>query len=226
LISCFKLKLTPNRKYFKVAGPHLVEPSIQRTPFIFQAGASTAGKVFATKHAEAMFIPGLDFAEVKKNVDDIRVRAAEHGRAPNSIKLLVGMTLFVDETDEAAKAKYEEYLSYTDLEGSMSLFGGWTGADLAEFSDDEDFKFTKLGGIQSMVTSSTIPGSEGVKWKKARIAKELALGGPNPRAIGSATTVADLLQEWIDKTGIDGFNCSYAFAPADWQVTIKYLLPE
>jgi hypothetical protein len=109
----------------------------------------------------------------------------------------------------------------------MVLFGGWTGADLSEFPEDEDFKFTKLGGIQSMINSwsSTVPGSQGVKWTKSRIASELALG-PHPKAIGSAATVADILEERVETTGIDGFNCSYAGAPADWQATIKYLFPE
>jgi len=44
-------------KYFKVPGFHLCEPSPQRTPVIFQAGASSRGRRFAAaRHAEAMFI--------------------------------------------------------------------------------------------------------------------------------------------------------------------------
>jgi hypothetical protein len=31
------------------------------------------------------------------------------------------MTIFVDESDEAARAKYEDYLSYADLEGSSRV---------------------------------------------------------------------------------------------------------
>jgi len=43
-------------KYFNVPGPHLSEPSPQRTPFLFQAGTSKAGKAFGAKHAEAIFV--------------------------------------------------------------------------------------------------------------------------------------------------------------------------
>jgi dimethyl-sulfide monooxygenase len=39
-------------KYYKVPGFHLCEPSPQRTPFIFQAGASGRGRQFAASHAE------------------------------------------------------------------------------------------------------------------------------------------------------------------------------
>ena len=37
-------------KHYDVAGPHLSEPSPQRTPLLFQAGSSTRGREFAAKH--------------------------------------------------------------------------------------------------------------------------------------------------------------------------------
>ncbi|KPM42231.1 Dimethyl-sulfide monooxygenase [Neonectria ditissima] len=195
-------------KYFSCAGPHQVEPSRQRTPFIFQAGASKAGKSFATRHSEAI--------------------TAEQGRNPDGIKLIAGILIIVDETDEKAQARYEEYLSYADLDGSLALFGGWTGQDLGTFKDDDDLRFSGPGTIQSITSSfhNTIPGSDGVRWTKARVARELALGGAHPRAIGSASTVADLLQTWIDGAGIDGFNISYAVGPGDLEDVVKYLIPE
>jgi alkanesulfonate monooxygenase SsuD/methylene tetrahydromethanopterin reductase-like flavin-dependent oxidoreductase (luciferase family) len=47
-------------------------------------------------------------------------------------------------------------------------------------------------------------------------------GDPN----GSPTTVADILERWVDETGIDGFNLSYAIAPGDFEDVVKWLLPE
>lgn len=63
---------------------------------------------------------------------------------PITIKLIAGILIIVDETDEKAQAKYEEYLSYADLERSLTLFGGWTGLDLDKWGDGENFKFTGL----------------------------------------------------------------------------------
>jgi alkanesulfonate monooxygenase SsuD/methylene tetrahydromethanopterin reductase-like flavin-dependent oxidoreductase (luciferase family) len=158
------------RKYFNVAGPHSVEPSPQRTPFIFQAGTSPAGKIFATKHAEAMFIPGMEAHTIRKVADEIRAEIAKNGRDPRSVKLIAGMQVIVDETDELAQAKYEEYLSYADLEGSLALFGGWYGIDLDKYGDYEDFRFAAkregpIKGIQGMIDawSATIPGTENVE---------------------------------------------------------------
>ena len=108
------------------------------------------------------------------------------------------------------------------------MFGGWTGVDLDKWGDDEDFKFSGPGSIQSMASnwSATIPGTDGVKWTKKRIAQELSVGGPGARAIGSPKTVADTLQTWVDEAGIDGFNISYAINPGDFEAVIKWLLPE
>ena len=76
------------------------------------------------------------------------------------MRFIVGMLIIVDETDEKAQTKYEEYLSYVDIEGSLALIGGWTGMDLGPYKDDDDLKFDKPAGITSVVTAftSNIPG--------------------------------------------------------------------
>jgi len=121
------------------------------------------------------------------------------------------MTLVVDETDEKAKAKLDELLSYGDREGALGLFGGWTGIDLSKYSDDEDFRFADAPAIRSIVSrwSDTVPGSEGLGWTKARIADFLLVGGMIPTIVGSPTTVVDELVRWADISGVDGFNLTH-----------------
>lgn len=175
-----------------------------------------------------MFLAGMDPVSLRNSVDDIKKKALEHGRNPDTVKTIAGISIIVDETDEKARAKYEEYLKYVDLEGSLTLFGGWTGTDLSLIDDDDDLKFTGPGAIQSLVSTwtKTVPGTDNVKWTKARVARELAIGGPHAKAIGSPKTVADFLQKWIDDAGVDGFNISYAVNPGDFEDIVKYLLPE
>lgn len=45
-------------EFFHVEGPHLSEPSLQRTPVLYQAGVSERGREFAAKHAECVFVGG------------------------------------------------------------------------------------------------------------------------------------------------------------------------
>ena len=167
-------------KYFQVPGPHICEPSPQRTPFLFQAGTSKAGTEFGAKHAEAIFL-GAQLPElVQASVKALRQTAQEKfGRDPSHIKIFTGICIIVGETDQEAKAKYDELLSYGDREGALALFGGWTGHDISGYSDDEDFRLTEKPAIRSLVNrwSSYVPGSENLPWTKSRIAEFLLVGG-------------------------------------------------
>lgn len=150
------------------------------------------------------------------------------GRSENSVRFIAGMFIVVDETDEKAQTKFDNLLQYADLEGTAALFGGWTGTDLSTFSSDEDFKFIGPPAIHGFISAwtATAPGGRDVKWTKKRVLQELAISGAHGRAVGSATTVADILQNWVDKAEIDGFNLSYATTPGTFNDIITYLWPE
>ncbi|KAL1586325.1 hypothetical protein WHR41_05437 [Cladosporium halotolerans] len=216
-------------QYFKCAGPNIVDPSPQRTPFLLQAGASKAGKDFAAKHSEAMFLPGMIPKKTAQVVQDTRALLRELGKPDDSVKFIAGIFIVVDETDEKAQEKFNDLLQYADLEGTASLFGGWTGTDLSKLSDDEDFTFNaKVPAIQSFISSWTesVPGTGGVKWTKKLVLQHLAVSGAHPRAIGSPTKVANILEQWVEEAGVDGFNISYATTPSTFEDLVKYLWPE
>jgi FMN-dependent oxidoreductase (nitrilotriacetate monooxygenase family) len=215
-------------KYFKVPGPHICEPSPQRTPFLFQAGTSSAGRKFAATHAEAIFVHGHTAELLRPSVDSIRAQAKEVGRDPNSIKIVAGLLVIVAETDEKAKEKYELLASYGDKEGALALFGGWSGYDLGKYSDDEDFRFldTAPPAVQSMVNHWAAASPQGTKWNKKTIAEHLVVGGNGAKIIGSPTTVADELERWVEVADVDGFNFSYASVPETFDDIIEFLIPE
>ncbi|TVY84103.1 Dimethyl-sulfide monooxygenase [Lachnellula suecica] len=215
-------------KYFSVPGPHLCEPSPQRTPLLFQAGSSPAGKEFGAKHAEAVYVTGQLPELVKPMVDAVRKLTREKfGRDSSKIKILTGMTIIVAETDEAAQLKRADILSYGDKEGALALFGGWTGIDLSVYEDDEDFRFAKDTKIRSAIDrwSKTVPGGENLPWNKSRIAEYLILGGQGGKAVGSPKTVVDELERWVEISGVDGFNLTYLTNPGTFQDIIKFVIP-
>lgn len=215
-------------KYFQVPGPHICEPSPQRTPFLFQAGTSTAGKKFAATHAEAIFLNGHTAELVRPSVDSIRAQAKELGRDPASIKIVAGVLVVVAETDEKAQAKFADLASYGDREGALALFGGWSGYDLSKYGDDEDFRFLDSAppAVRSMVNHWASVSPEGWKWNKKTIAEHLIIGGNGAKIIGSPKTVADELERWIEVADVDGFNFSYATIPETFDDFIEHLLPE
>lgn len=215
-------------KYFKVPGPHICEPSPQRTPLLFQAGTSPAGTKFASRHAEAVFVAGMTPELVRATVDLIRKQAAEAGRDPRDVKIIQGMLVIVAETDEAAWAKYEHLRTYGDREGALALFGGWTGIDASKFSDEDDFRVSEHTAVRNLANrwAATVPGGGSQKWTKDNVVDYLKVGGSGVRIIGSAKTVADGMEDWVRKTDIDGFNLGYATIPGTFDDIIEFLLPE
>jgi len=69
-------------EWLAVQGPHMVEPSLQRTPVLYQAGSSARGVEFAAGKGEVVFmsVPGNDKGAVV--VASLRERAAALGRDP------------------------------------------------------------------------------------------------------------------------------------------------
>ncbi|USW57187.1 Putative Luciferase-like domain superfamily [Septoria linicola] len=141
---------------------------------------------------------------------------------------MAGITIIVDETDGKAQQKYQDFLSYSDREGALALFGGWTGIDLSSHPDDEDISMSDQPAVRSLVNrwSETVPGSEGLKWTKNRIVDFLLVGGMMPKLIGSTKTVVDELERWADITGVDGFNLAHVVSPGSFEDIAEFVIPE
>lgn len=136
-------------KYFTVPGPHICQPSPQRTPVVLQAGTSKAGKNFAAQHAEAIFVAGYDPSVVAKNIAEIRDLAKTgFGRDPQSIKFLTLFCPVLGRTEEEAAEKYRYYRSLGLVDGALALFGGWTGMDLGKYADDEELRQVESNAIR------------------------------------------------------------------------------
>ncbi|KAK7743257.1 hypothetical protein SLS53_004342 [Cytospora paraplurivora] len=213
-------------KYYTVPGPHICQPSPQRTPVLMQAGTSRAGKNFAARHAEAVFVGGHSPAVVAQSIADIRALARdEFGRDPASIKFLAMFCPIIGDTHEEATAKYEELLSYGSSEGALALFGGWTGIDLAQYGDDEELRHVESNAIRSAVDgwSKSLPGIP--KWTKHTVANHIKIGGMGATVVGTAEEVADEMERWVREADVDGFNIAYGLMPETFVDVIDRLLP-
>jgi FMN-dependent oxidoreductase (nitrilotriacetate monooxygenase family) len=212
-------------KHFTVPGFHLCEPSPQRTPTLFQAGASSKGMAFGGKHAEAVFINTTSVVQAKRTVEKIRQAAVDNGRDPHDIKIVALITVVVAPTDEEAQAKYEHYLQNATVEGSLARFSGWTGLDMAEYDVDTPLRSSTTRGGQSILDmfSKADPDRD---WTPRQVAEFLAVGGTGSTIVGSPETVAAELRRWRDEGGIDGINLSYTTKPGSWEEFIDLALPE
>lgn len=212
-------------RYFSVPGPFLCEPSPQRTPVLFQAGASPRGIRFAAGHAEAVFVSGPTPQIVSRPVRALRAAAAELGRDPRSIKVFTMVTPVVGETHDDAVAKLRDYRRFVSPAGALALFGGWTGVDLAELDPDEPLTYVETDANRSALASFTTAAPERA-WTVRELAEEIGIGGRGPVLVGSPAEVADELERWVDEADVDGFNLAYVTTPGTFVDFAKFVVPE
>ena len=214
-------------EHFKTPGIGVVEPSPQRTPVIYQAGASTRGRAFAGKHAEAVFINPPTKELAAQSVKRIRQAASDAGRDPYSVRIFAMQTVVTGPSDAAAQAKYEDLTRYVDPEGSLVLMSGWLGIDLSQFDLDEPIGEVESNAIQSAVeTFKKASGREDEVWTVRQLAEWVGVGGFGPVIIGDGPSAAAQLAEWQDETDVDGFNLAYHITPGTFEDIVEYVVPE
>ncbi|ALR12597.1 5,10-methylene tetrahydromethanopterin reductase [Mycobacteroides saopaulense] len=211
--------------HFTVPGVHLVEPSPQRTPVIYQAGSSPRGVRFAAENAEAVFTAAPTKELLRQTVTTIRRELELAGRDPYSAKIFNLTTVITGENSEAAHAKHRELLSYGSAEGALVFMSGWMGVDLARYGLDEPIGNVDSNAILSAVAAFQSATDDGREWKVRDIAEWGEIGGMGPRVIGSGVEVADTLQEWVEETDVDGFNLAYAITPGTFEDFIEHVVP-
>ena len=212
-------------KYFEVAGPHMCEPSPQRTPLLLQAGQSGRGVRFGARHGEALFVtyPTVETARVR--VARIRAAASAEGRDPGHIKVMEGMAVVVAESEAQARIKEQRLRSYASPEGAFALFGGWTGIDLSVFRDEDVLDRFESEGIKSAARwfSAAVPGRS-LTLAEAR--EEMKLASVIRLVVGDPGQVADEIERWADEADIDGINLVPIEQPGSFTDFIELVVPE
>ena len=209
-------------KHYEVAGPHLSEPSPQRTPLLFQAGSSARGRQFAAKHTECVFIvESLESLKGPTNViTDVRNQAARLGRNPEDILFFQGVSPVVGGTEAEAKAKEAEYLDQFSTEGSLAHLSGSVGVDLGAINLDEPLHSIDSQGMRGFVKSLIESTPDKTRTFRdlirTRIAGQFLTGAPEQ--------IADALQRWHG-LGVDGFNLVYSITPGTFVDFIDSVVP-
>lgn len=210
-------------KYYKLHGCHLSEPSLQRTPLLFQAGASPRGTQFGAEHAECVFCAASKPEGAGKYMNDVRQALRARGRNPDDVLGFAYVKVITGGTEAEARRKYDEYSEQINYEGALSLLGGWSGIDFSAYDPDEPIEATKTNAVQSIFRAFS-PDKPGQKWTMRTLAQRIGMGGAGPVLVGAPEQIADELERWID-AGVDGFNLSYTTLPGSFADFIDGVVP-
>ncbi|MEX2481622.1 MAG: LLM class flavin-dependent oxidoreductase [Gammaproteobacteria bacterium] len=211
--------------YFNVPGPHMCEPSAQRTPVLYQAGQSGRGVKFAARHAEAIFAIYPHLEACRKGVKLVRQETRAAGRKADHVKVFPGISVIVAPTDAEAQLKLETCKQYRSPEGALALFCGWIGIDIAKLPKNVNLLDMKTEAIQGLISyfAEVDPNRF---WTIQDIGELISIGSVMPKVVGSPQTVADELERWVDDSGCDGFNLVPVVQPSGFRDFVDLVVPE
>ncbi len=212
-------------EHLSVRGPLNIARPVQGWPVIVQAGASEAGRQLAAETAEVIFAASPDLAAGQRFFADVKGRARKIGRAADNTKILPGAFVVVGESVEEARAKRAKLDSLVYHESGIASLSIALGHDASGFELDAPLP--------------DIPETNASKSSRERVVelarrenltvRQLAqrLGGYSGLAfVGTASTIADEMEEWLLGEGSDGFNVMFPYLPAGLDDFVEKVVPE
>lgn len=205
---------------YKVLGPHLSQPSRQRTPVLFQAGASRAGRAFAARNAEGTFIVAVNPEGARRQITETRALVAAAGRDPHDLLFIQGLNVVVGGTEEEARRKARDYDEDVSVDGLLAHISRDLGIDLGRLDPDRPVEELEIDGVQGVIRAF----EEGHPGQKATV-RDLGQAYAHAcRITGTPETIADQLEEW-QRAGIDGVNLIYSTTPGSFIEFAQEVIP-
>ncbi|MCO8270276.1 NtaA/DmoA family FMN-dependent monooxygenase [Actinoplanes sp. TRM 88003] len=206
-------------QHFDISGRFNVPRSPQGRPVILQAGDSDAGREFAAATADAIFSRHGTLEDGQKFYADVKGRLAKYGREHNELLVLPAATFVLGDTDTDAqeKARIVRRQQVSGATAIKFLEQLWN-RDLSAYDPDgplpdidPDVSDQHIARGRASVRLHRDPIEVANEWRDRATAEKLSIreliievtGRQN--FIGSATTVADALNELVQQDASDGF---------------------
>jgi FMN-dependent oxidoreductase (nitrilotriacetate monooxygenase family) len=217
-------------EYVQLTGRFSFPQSAQGRPVILQAGGSPQGIDLAAKHADAVFCQANTIPTGQDFYRTVKARAAAHGRNPDEILILPGVTITLGSTEAEAKERRAELVGPAGDEATrLRALAGQLGipADLLEldkappweFIDGPQWSPRSIGGAKAVLD---------VARRENLTARDLLERGAGAQhaLVGTPEQVADSIEEWFTERVADGFNINFDIFPSGLEQVVDHLIPE
>jgi FMN-dependent oxidoreductase (nitrilotriacetate monooxygenase family) len=212
-------------RHLRSRGVFGIPPSPQRSPLLLQAGTSVAGRDFAARYAEVVFIGGGDADLIRDQIADIRRRAEAAGRSADALRFLVGAHFVAAATTEEAEHKRAEMVALATLEQAATTYAWVTGIDLTALPLDEPMPDLRTEQGQSSVDRFMDPAS-GRRKTVRQVLEEYRDNGINGTVfVGNGLGIADQVAAFVDRTDADGFLVQPHVTPQTYDDFVVWVAP-
>ena len=213
-------------EHFSVRGPLMVPRSPQGQPVIVQAGQSDAGRELAARTAEVLFTVAQQIGPAREFYSDLKARVVKCGRSPDSLKIMPGVLTVVGRTREEAREKFDRLQTLIHPELGVDALSDIVGMDLTPFPLD--------GPMPEPPPTNSQQGRQKVVMDMARaenltirqVYMRVATARGHRVAVGTASDIADALEEWYRGGAADGFNIMPQVLPEGLNEFCDLVIPE
>lgn len=194
--------------YYRSRGPLNTARSPQGRPVIVQAGGSEKGRAYASRFADSIIASASSVAGMKEYREDVRARAAAHGRDPDDVKVLFLVTPIIGETHRAALDRKDEIMAAAAADPTVRLAGMGYATDIDFSVYDLDTPIRELAaelrtnGHQSSLAAFVAQNADRTLREVGSIA---TTGGQRVELLGTPGEVAEQMGEIMAAVGGDGF---------------------
>ncbi len=213
--------------HYKVNGASTLPRTPQGRPLIFQAGSSGPGRDLAARVADVVFTAQNTDDAAREFRNDVRRRAKEKGRDPDSIKVLPGLMPIIGGTVAEARTR-KDTLDELSGQAELKKLALRVGVKVT------DLELDKPMPIDLIMSNPNFKASEGFRNAAVRLAKEKNLtvrevlyqnGGGHRQVVGTPEQVADTIEHlWRSGAG-DGFNLMIDVVPSGVEDFVAEVVP-
>ncbi|WP_052730569.1 LLM class flavin-dependent oxidoreductase [Sphingomonas sp. SRS2] len=183
------------------------------------------GRNLGARIAEGTFAAAQDFDSALAYTTDLKARAVRLGRDPSQIVVMPGLSVFLADSDEEARAQEDARLGKLDFNKSL--------VELGRLFNYHDFGVYDPDAPFPDVSNLTLNSYKGAAERLVATARSEALTlretvarflGQRSPFVGTARTVADEIERWFLAGAIDGFNL-HVTRPGDFDRFLNEVVP-
>jgi FMN-dependent oxidoreductase (nitrilotriacetate monooxygenase family) len=211
-------------KHFSVKGPLNVASMPQGRPILVQAGASEPGREIAAASADVVYAAQDTIAAAQAYYSDVKGRMAKYGRDWDDLKIMPALRPFVAATRAEAQAKFDQLQELLDPLVLLARVYNELG-DLSGYPVDGPVPEPKAEAQIRSGRERIMKRARDNNWTIRQLCQNVA-GAGGFCLIGTASDIADVMEEWMEGAACDGFNITPPILPSGCTDFVNFVTPE
>ncbi len=211
---------------FAVKGPLNVARPIQGYPVIAQAGSSGPGQDLGSRIADLIYTAQKTRESAVAFYNSVKEHAAAAGRDTDTMLVMPGVLPIIGKTRQEAQDRFDQLQDLVHPRVGLPMLADVYG-DLSHLSPDSPLPepLGRSNAVKSaheaLVRLGKQPGMT-----ISKLYKIMAGAQGHNVVVGTVSDVADVMQDWFEAKGCDGWNIMPPYLPEPAIEIFDWLIPE